>query len=140
MQNYLLLPVFLLRPEKYNFLNSESIRGKERDLVEPNNALLSAFLPQWHDLAAWTLKILLKIVWTLALQSVKRLIDHRKWKKNVNSALNIIVSLHLSASAAEEAKLKTIVSRSGFYKKKRAPGWYFCAKYFPLLEAVISKS
>ena len=61
-------------------------------------------------------------------------------KKNVNSALNIIVSLHLSAPAAEKAKLKTIVSRSGFYKKKRAPGWYFCAKYFPLLEAVISKS
>ena len=51
-------------------------------------------------------------------------------KKNiyVNSALNIIVSLHLSAPAAEEAKLKTV------------PGCYFCATYFPLLEAVISKS
>ena len=109
MQNYLLLPVIYIETRKIQlFLNSESIRGKERDLVEPDNSLLSAFQPQWHDLAARALKI----VWPLALQSVKRLIDHLKWKKiyiYVNSALNIIVSLHLSAPAAEEAKLKRLL-------------------------------
>ena len=36
-----------------------------------------------------------------------------EWK-----APNIIVSLHLSAPAAGEAKLKTVVTRSGFYKKE----------------------
>lgn len=120
VQNYLLLPVIFIETRKIQlFLSSESIRGKESDLVEPDNSLLSGFLRQWHDLAARALKILLKIVWPLAPQSVKRLIDHLKWKKNiyVNSALNIIVSLHLSAPAAGEAKSKTVVTRSGYYKK-----------------------
>ena len=138
VQNYLLLPVIFIETRKIQlFLSSESIRGKESDLVEPDNSLLSGFLRQWHDLAARALKILLKIVWPLALQSVKRLIDHLKWKKNiyVNSALNIIVSLHLSAPAAEEAKLKTVVPRSGFYKIWELQGAIFALRishtYFP---------
>ena len=131
MQNYLLLPVIFIETRKIQFfLSPESIRGKERDLVEPDNSLLSGFLRQWHDLAALALKILLKIVWPLALQSVKRLIDHLKWKKYiyVNSALNIIVSLHLSAPTAEEAKLKTVVSRSGFYKIWELQGAIFALR------------
>ena len=131
VQNYLLLPVIFIETRKIQlFLSSESIRGKESDLVEPDNSLLSGFLRQWHDLAARALKILLKIVWPLAPQSVKRLIDHLKWKKYiyVNSALNIIVSLHLSAPAAEEAKLKTVVSRSGFYKIWELQGAIFALR------------
>ena len=56
-------------------------------------------------------------------------------KKNiyVNSALNIILSLHLSAPAAEKAKLKTVVSCSGFFKIWELQiAWDFCAKYFPI--------
>ena len=63
-------------------------------------------------------------------------------KKNiyVNSALNIILSLHLSAPAAEKAKLKTVVSRSGFFKVWELQGAIFVLSIFPLLETVISKS
>ena len=47
VQNYLFLPVIYIKTRKIQlFLNSESIRDKERDLVEPDNSLLSAFLPQ----------------------------------------------------------------------------------------------
>ena len=70
------------------FLNSESIRDKERDLLEPNNTENS-------------------------LTSSGSVI-----KDVVHSALNIVVSLHLSDPAAGEVKLKTTVIRVGLYKKE----------------------
>ena len=104
VQNYLLLPVIFIETRKIQlFLSSESIRGKESDLVEPDNSLLSGFLRQWHDLAARALKILLKIVWPLAPQSVKRLIDHLKWEKIYMSTVHSI-SLSLFISRLPQLK------------------------------------
>ena len=40
-------------------------------------------------------------------------------KKSVSTVHSVsFVSLHLSAPAAGEAKLKTVVTRSGYYKKE----------------------
>ena len=89
VQNYLLLPVIYMETRKIHlFLNSESIRDKERDLLELNNTENS-------------------------LTS-----DGSVIKDVVNSALNIVVSLHLSDPAAGEVKLKKTVIRSGLYKKE----------------------
>ena len=56
VQNYLLLPVIYNETRKVQFfLNSESIRDKERDLLEPFGLCDDSLLPQY--LAAWALKV-----------------------------------------------------------------------------------
>ena len=107
--------LFILRPEKYTFSKFRKYSRQGTWLARTwqlhSQCLLTAMRRPRSSSAQNRLT---------CRASVSKDVDwspQMKKKKCVNSALNITVSLHLSAPAAGEAKSKTVVTRSGYYKK-----------------------